>query len=115
MKKVLLSSLILATSMFAAGGFVDGETTKNVNPVKEAHKAKDDQMVTLQGYIQKKVKDEEYIFVDKNGDTIRVEIDDDKWNGAYVDEKAFIEIYGEVDRDFGDKIEVDVKRVKVLN
>ena len=52
--------------------------------------------------------------MDKNGDSIEVEIDDDVWRGVSVDENTLVRISGEIDKDFT-KTTIDVKNIKILN
>lgn len=112
MKKLILSSIFVA-SMFAAG-FVGAGSSQSVVSVKEVLNLNDDQMVTLRGFIKKELKSEHYAFADENGDIIEVEIDHKVWNGASVDEKTLIEIYGEIDKELMQKTKIDVKSVKII-
>lgn len=75
----------------------------------------DDMEVTLQGTIGRKVKHEKYRFDDGTGE-ITVEIDDDD----RPDDRALkpgmrVEIYGEVENNFGRDPEIDVKKVRILS
>lgn len=124
MNKILLSAA-LATAMFANGGFTaaggsnanqggfTGNGSAKLVSVKEALNLKDDAPVILQGKIKSQIKSEHYNFVDKNGDTIEIEIDNDKWMGVKADENTLLEITGEVDKGFTNT-SIDVKRVSIV-
>ena len=125
-KKFLLCGALCAVAL-ARGGFVgegdidyrgkydpnfikhDGDTYRAVS-VKEAKKMRDDAHVALIGNITKHIRGDKYLFVDKNGNDIVVEIDDDDWNGLEVTPNTRVRLVGEVDRDFG-KVEIDVDDV----
>ena len=63
-----------------AGGFASKHKSENVISVKEALKLNDDAKVVIEGKIKSHIKSYKYEFVDKNGDTIVIEIGDK--NGA---------------------------------
>ena len=52
-------------------------------------------------------------FVDKNGDVIVVEIDNNKWGNITVNEDTPLRIRGEIDKDLT-KTEIDVDSVEVV-
>ena len=70
--------------------------------------------VVIDGKIKSQLRHEHYRFVDQNGDSIEVEIDDDVWRGVSVDENTLVRISGEIDKDFT-KTTIDVKNIKILN
>lgn len=74
---------------------------------------KDDQMVTLTGNVVKQVGREKFLFRDASGE-IRIEIDDDAMPTQPFDDKAKVEITGEVEKDFLRSVEIDVKSLKLL-
>ena len=96
-----------------AGGFVSKHKSENVISVKEVLKLNDDAKVVLEGKIKSHIKSDRYEFVDKNGDTIVVEIDNNKWGNATANEDTLLRIRGEVDKDFT-KTEIDVDSVEVI-
>lgn len=115
MKKILVTSFI-AVGLAFAGGFVSSKNSNNdikINSVKEALSAKDDQKITLKGYINKALGDEKYEFRDKDGDIIIIEIDNDDWGNITADENTLLEIYGEVDSELNQKNKIDVDKVKL--
>ena len=124
-KKIVLSAA-LASAMFAAGGFTGassnaqgttggfvGKGALSASTVKQALALPDDARVVLEGKIVSEFRPEHYQFVDKNGDTIEVEIDHKDWRGITVDENTPVRIYGEVDKDFM-KTSIDVKTIEII-
>ena len=108
--------MALCAAAFAAGGFVPSGSAVQTQPssVKEALKLRDDSFVVIDGKIKSQLRHEHYRFVDQNGDSIEVEIDDDVWRGVSVDENTLVRISGEIDKDFT-KTTIDVKNIKILN
>ena len=116
MVKKFLISMVLCAAAFAAGGFVPSGSAAQTQPlsVKEVLKLRDDSFVVIDGKIKSQLRHEHYRFVDQNGDSIEVEIDDDVWRGVSVDENTLVRISGEIDKDFT-KTTIDVKNIKILN
>lgn len=85
-----------------------GQTT-----VAQAKALPDDTYVTLTGKLVSRVDDEIYIFRDKSGE-IRVDIDEKHFNGLEVGPQDTVRITGEIDRDFGKSVEIDVKHMVIL-
>ena len=96
-----------------AGGFVSNHKSENVISVKEALKLNDDAKVMLEGKIKSQIKSDKYEFADKNGDTIVVEIDNNKWGNATANEDTLLRIRGEVDKELT-KTEIDIDSVEVV-
>ncbi|WP_459818133.1 NirD/YgiW/YdeI family stress tolerance protein [Campylobacter concisus] len=111
MKKIIIASL--AASIAMAGGFVSKHQSENVISVKEALKLNDDAKVVLEGKIKSHIKSDKYEFIDKNGDVIVVEIDNNKWGNITVNEDTPLRIRGEIDKDLT-KTEIDVDRVEII-
>ena len=116
MVRKFLISMALCAATFSAGGFVPSGSAAQTQPlsVKEALKLRDDSSVVIDGRIKSQLRREHYRFVDQNGDSIEVEIDDDVWRGVSVDENTLVRISGEIDKDFT-KTTIDVKNIKILN
>ena len=116
MVKKFLISMVLCAAAFAAGGFVPSGSAAQTQPlsVKEVLKLRDDSFVVIDGKIKSQLRHEHYRFVDQNGDSIEVEIDDDVWRGVSVDENTLVRISGEIDKDIT-KTTIDVKKIKILN
>ncbi|EKU11987.1 YgiW/YdeI family stress tolerance OB fold protein [Campylobacter showae] len=110
-KKIVLSAA-LASAMFAAGGFV-GKGATSASTVKQALALPDDARVVLEGKIVSEFRPEHYLFVDKNGDTIEVEIDNNDWRGVTVDENTPVRIQGKVDKDFMET-SINVKSIEII-
>ena len=96
-----------------AGGFVSNHKSENVISVKEALKLNDDAKVVLDGKIKSNIKSDKYEFADKNGDTIIVEIDNNKWGNVTANEDTLLRIIGEVDKELT-KTKIDVDSVEVV-
>ena len=96
-----------------AGGFVSNHKSENVISVKEALKLNDDAKVVLEGKIKSQIKSDKYEFVDKNGDTIVAEIDNNKWGNVTANEDTLLRIRGEADKDLT-KTKIDVDSVEVV-
>ena len=96
-----------------AGGFVSKSPSENVISVKEALKLNDDAKVVLEDKIKSHIKSDKYEFADKNGDTIVVEIDNNKWGNVTANEDTLLRIRGEVDKELT-KTKIDVNSVEVV-
>lgn len=96
-----------------AGGFVSKYPSKNVISVKDALKLNDNTKVVLEGKIKSHIKSDKYEFIDKNGDVIVVEIDNNKWGNITVNEDTPLRIRGEIDKDLT-KTEIDVDSVEII-
>lgn len=96
-----------------AGGFVSNHKSENVISVKEALKLNDDAKVVFEGKIKSHIKSDKYEFADKNGDTIIVEIDNNKWGNVTANEDTLLRIRDEADKDLK-KTKIDVDSVEVI-
>lgn len=121
---VLIFSAFLAVPAMAAfygqgmgqGGFNGPGTMTPEVTVQQVQRLADDSMVTMVGNIIAHVAgtDDKYIFRDGTG-TIRVDIDLKRFLGQTVTPNNRVRIIGEVDKDFGKPVEIDVKMLEVLN
>ena len=111
MKKIFIASL--AASIAMAVGFVSNHKSENVISVKEALKLNDDAKVVLESKIKSHIKSDKYEFIDKNGDVIVVEIDNNKWGNVTANEDTPLRIRGEVDKELT-KTKIDVDSVEVV-
>ena len=111
MKKIFIASL--AASIAIAGGFISKSPSENVISVKEALKLNDDAKVVIEGKIKSHIKSDKYEFADKNGDTIIVEIDNNKWGDVTANEDTLLRIRDEADKDLK-KTKIDVDSVEVI-
>ena len=75
-------------------------------------KAKDDQIVVLEGRFTKQLEKDKYEFTDAKGDTIVVDLDDDM-NWSHVKKDALMELTAEVDKDFT-STKLDALEAKLL-
>lgn len=118
--RVLTASLALAASSLVAAQYTGEVAYKTIDkngaaPANVAELLKtpqDNQVVSLSGKLLKKVADEKYIFSDGSGE-IRVEIDDELIMTVKVDNNTQITIVGEVEKDFMQDVEIDVKSIKL--
>ncbi|MCR4941659.1 MAG: NirD/YgiW/YdeI family stress tolerance protein [Campylobacter sp.] len=117
MIKKFMISVALAGVVFAQGGFVD-DASKSKNPsydtisVAKAKTLADDTKVTLEGKILRSLGDEKYEFVDANGDSIIIEIDDKDFRGQTIDKNTKIRIKGEIDKD-ANGVEIDTEWLEI--
>ena len=127
LKKVTLVSALCAMAVpfaaLAAGptgfdskdrpGAPQGFTHQKMASIEQLKsEAKDDQIVVIDGRFTKQIKKEKYEFTDAKGDTILVDLDDEK-NWSHVQKDAKVELTAEVDKDFT-STELDALEVKVL-
>ncbi len=89
-------------------GFGNGMQSMSVAQVKDS--ARDEQVVMLKGRLTKSLGDEKFEFADQAGDTVVVQLDDDRdWSAVGKDMP--IEIVAEVDKEmFGLELEVKCAR-----
>ena len=127
MKKVKLAAILCALAVplaaVAAGpsgfdnqsrpGAPQGFSHQKMNSISQLKsEAKDDQIVVIDGRFTKQLKKEKYEFTDAKGETIVVDLDDEK-NWSHVQKDALVELTAEVDKDFT-STELDALEVKVL-
>ena len=82
--------------------------------VEQAKNAKDDTYVVLQGYIEKSLGDEKYLFRDETG-SIKVEIKDKRFRGLTIYPDDFIQISGEIDKGWFSATEIEVKDISKIS
>jgi uncharacterized protein (TIGR00156 family) len=73
----------------------------------------DDQWVVLRGHLIEQVSSDKYLFSDGKN-RIRVEIDSAAFPARAINADTLVEISGEVEKDFLESPEIDVKRLVVL-
>ncbi|MBC2654726.1 NirD/YgiW/YdeI family stress tolerance protein [Pseudomonas sp. MSSRFD41] len=107
----LLLAPLFSTAALATG--YTGPGAQAVTTVAAAKDASDDTPVVLQGYVTKKLdNDDKYEFKDSSG-TITVEIDDENLPPVPFNEKTLVKLTGEVEKGLM-KREIDVDLVEVL-
>lgn len=118
---MLMSCLIMSSSVMAGKhkmkgpGFVFQPTNIAVETIEDVKDKKDDEIIVLEGVIEKALGDEKYLFNDGTG-TIIIEIDDDDFRGMTVSSGEKIQITGEVDKgNWFKKDKVEVKNIKKLS
>lgn len=119
MKKTFLSALLVSCMALSApafaqfnakGGFKDPAAM--VNTVAEVKQMNDDSYVVLQGKIEKRIKNEHYLFSDSTS-SIEIEIDNDDWHGLEVGPQDTVEIRGELDKGLFSE-DIDVKSISLI-
>ena len=71
-------------------------------------------VVTLEGFLIDKIRDEHYTFQDASG-TIEVEIDREHFPMAPVTATTKVRLRGKVDKDFAHDPKVDVDQVEIIS
>ncbi len=92
------------------GGYT-GDT--DITSVLEAKKLGGSVYVRLKGKIASKLGKETYLFKDNTG-TVKIEIDDDDWNGVKAGPKDTVIIEGEMEREQGG-VFVEVEKIELAN
>ncbi|MDO7912046.1 NirD/YgiW/YdeI family stress tolerance protein [Pseudomonas sp. 22-AL-CL-001] len=108
----LLLAPLFSTAVLAAG--YTGPGAQSVTSVAAAKEAADDTPVVLQGFVTKKINnDDKYEFKDNTG-TITVEIDDEDLPATPFNDKTKVKLTGEVEKHLVNR-EVDVDTVELVN
>jgi uncharacterized protein (TIGR00156 family) len=89
-------------------------TTRYANVAEILKNPAEDVRVSLQGQLVRKIGKEKYLFSDGSGE-IRVEIDNERFPAMQVDDKTRVTIEGEVEKDFLQSPEIDVKKLTVAS
>ncbi|EIJ67513.1 YgiW/YdeI family stress tolerance OB fold protein [Haemophilus parahaemolyticus] len=122
MKKFALAAILALSTTSAFAGF-NGNTTPNGSfqsgtqsaiSVKQALKAADNSMITLEGNITQQIDDDEFWFSDSTGQ-IKVEIERHVWNGLNVGQNDKVRIFGKLDNEMFEKAELQVLRIEKAN
>ncbi len=104
----------VAVSKKYSGGFKENRNDQieavEIVSVEKAKNSKDDTYVVLQGYIDKSLGNEKYLFRDETG-TIQIEIEGKKFRGLTVYPDDFVQISGEVDKGWLSETEIEVKNI----
>lgn len=117
-------ALITTLGTIAALGLATGAVAQYVGPSgNPAYKSVgdvlknpvDDMEVVLEGVLSKKIGKKKYMFTDGSAE-IRVEIDSKHLPaGTLISEKTRVRLYGEIEKDFMESPEIDVKQVTVVH
>jgi uncharacterized protein (TIGR00156 family) len=108
----LLLAPLFSTAVLAAG--YTGPGAQPVTSVAAAKEAADDTPVVLQGFVTKKINnDDKYEFKDNTG-TLTVEIDDEDLPATPFNDKTKVKLTGEVEKHLVNR-EVDVDTVELVN
>lgn len=119
----LLKSRLCLASMMLAGALAVPAYAQYTGPAEESSAQNtiaailanptDDQQVTMQGHLLRKIGKEKYIFSDGTAEIV-AEIDDDDFPREPVDEKTKVEIRGEVDTGLRRPPEIEVDAIRVV-
>ncbi len=115
MKKILAVVLCMVTILAVSGiAFARHHQPAQQMTISEIRdNARDDQRVIVDGQIIDRVYKDIYTFKDTNGDTIKIEIDDDDWYAVEMNKP--VRIYAEVDKNWhSSDVELEVKRIQDL-
>lgn len=114
MKKIILIAAVavLGFTPLANAGF-SGPTSASRATVSQIKDMSDESRVVLQGFIESRLGGEDYMFKDKSG-SIKVEIDDDIWQGLNVTPNDLVEIEGEVDTHLYKPTDIEVHSIKLV-
>lgn len=111
MRHLILLFVVSFVFAMNAEAQYSGET--QVHTISEIMEMPDDTHIIAEGYITRRLGDEEYLFTDDSGE-IRVEIDDDLWRGREVDGETKLRIFGEFDKKWLRSSEIEVDRFEIL-
>ncbi|MEZ5446449.1 MAG: NirD/YgiW/YdeI family stress tolerance protein [Gammaproteobacteria bacterium] len=115
MKRSIALAALLAVAPFASAQFFGPGAQGSANNVKAVlDDPVDDQYVVLRGNLTSQVGSEKYMFSDGSGQ-IRVEIDDDVFPRHRIGPDTAVELYGEVEKDFMQSVEIDVDRMLIVD
>lgn len=117
MKKLLVAILSALTILMVSGAvvFADRHHTANLTPttIAEIHEnGWDDQHVVLEGKFTEQIYSDIYTFEDTNGDSVKVDIDDDHWQQVPLNTP--VRIFAEVDKEWHGGVELEVKRIQKI-
>ena len=111
---------IVATTMLLGFNFASSEVAADyrgpwggeTTVAQILKKPKDDAQVLLRGVLAQKIGAKTYLFRDSTGE-IRVEIKDKLFPVEPLDEKTQVEIAGEVEKDRGKPVQIDVDMMQI--
>ena len=117
MRKCLFATallVIIGTAVPSVGQFVNNGQATPTSVKAVLQNPVDDMWVTLRGHIIKKISHDKYVFADSTGQ-IGIDVDDRYFPyGIPITPATFVEISGEIDKEFMSSPEVDVKKMIVV-
>lgn len=115
MQRSIALAALFAVAPFASAQYFGPGAQGSANNVKAVlDNPVDDQYIVLRGNITSQVGSEKYMFSDGSGQ-IRVEIDDDVFPRHRIGPESTVELYGEVEKDFMQSVEIDVDRMLMVD
>ena len=112
LKIFALSALCLGLATPAQAIFV-GPSSAESCTVAQAKEMRDESPVMLIGFIENHLGGEDYMFKDATG-SIKVEIDQDVWQGINVTPSDKVEIKGEVDTHMYKPTDIEVESIRIV-
>ncbi len=105
---ILCTCLLVFGTVSSSAQYIGPGSEVKVHSVAQLLKVgKDDQKVSLEGFLIRQVGSETYIFSDGTGE-IHARIDDDKFPRQPIDDKFKVRLVGEYDTDLVDSPMIDV-------
>lgn len=105
MKKLSAITALFSTALFLSACTpqpqpqVFGDTAGKMTTIAQTKSMHDDSRVVLEGYIVAQIDDDDFTFKDNTG-TIRIDVEDQAWNGLNVTKNDKIRIHGKLDKEF---------------
>jgi uncharacterized protein (TIGR00156 family) len=112
MRRLLVIFLVVAFSGGVSAEFVGENSASTTTTIQSIENMRDDEHVTLEGYIVKKIRAEHYMFKTETGE-IEVEIDDEDFRGLKVTPETKVRIRGEVDKKWNSS-SIDVDHLEIV-
>ncbi len=94
---LLVASCSLFLGSFVQAQFIDEES--EVVSIEKAKKLSDKSWVVLEGFITKRLNEDQYAFNDSTG-TIKIVVRNSSWQGIEISSKTKVRITGQVDKLF---------------
>lgn len=109
----IAAAAIALTGGIACAQFVDTAPAAVTTISEVLNTAKDEQLVTLEGRITKKIGHEKYQFADQTG-TIVAELDDKVFAGRRVTPQNLLRVEAEVDKDLMKTAEIEIHKFEIV-
>jgi len=118
MKKFLSPKTLLLVSFFIFPAFLfakaDSKTPFFPNVKSVLENPVEDEDVSLEGFITKKIDDELYVFKDESGE-IEIEVDKDDFPSENITPDTRVRLEGEIDTHFMRKPSIEVDQIKLFD
>ena len=117
---IIAAIAVLTSAHVAYAQYAGPSSAKPVAAAKFATVAEilknpvDDVQVSLEGHVLRQVGKEKYVFSDGTGE-IRIEIDAEDFPASRIDDKTKVKLQGEVEKDFMQSPQIDVKQIAIAS